>query len=240
MRSDNYLNYKIYGESIMKYVAEHVSKFNQRVVMMLTFLLQKCPQNRNLNDTAVLISGAVTLRPNTEDVLDKFVSAFKNCMDYLLTRNKDIINKMDESILKKEDLVEIAQSLSEENQKIAWDFIESIYKRAVKACPALKEQDFDFDALNTNIKNITDVVVKEKRRSKSSKPTKTGLVTSAFRNACVDLITIVKDQHVGNAAVIHKSETMLGSLESISLEQLMDAFKLTFPEEYSADLVGST
>ena len=222
----------------MQYELKSVKKFNNLIALFLKYLLQCCPENKNLNDAAVFVSAAICFDPETTKIIDKFIEAFKGCIDYISSRNTDIVDKMNESLITKKDVIEICQKLTEEQQGIAWNFVDKLYQRSLKACPELENHDFDFESLNKHVQQITTTVAIQKKKSKTG--TKTSLMMDAFRNACVTLVQIIQQQYKTEPKIVETANEMLASLGDATLDQMMTAMDNTFPSEFTADLVGST
>jgi hypothetical protein len=244
---------------------KQVQKWNSLLILFLTDLQRSLPENALVSQANDFVSALVALQPGNTDVVDQFMSAMQNAADFIAARNTDIFARASEvsAMITKEDAIVIYKELTEADRAVVWKYITKLYAVGKKAAPHLvREDDFDFNNLTpaspihgiiTTVKSAMpkkkqtkeERLIAIKQANEVTAPKPSGLITTAFRQMALSMLTTVHDDCGNDPDVQGMCSQMKAFIESSAEEdpfcsKLIAATAQFYPDDTAQQLVMDT
>lgn len=213
----------------MNFVPKFVQKFNSLCVMFLADLCRSLPDNALVLQAHEFCNALFALQPGNTDILSHCMTALQGAADFISARNTDIFSKASQvtSMITKNDAIEIYKQLSEEDRAIVWKYFSKIYAMGKKAAPGLvHESEFNFSnlvpkspihGLITTARAIMpteqQIVVQSSSTAESSTE-QSGLITTAFRQMALTLLSSIYDDCANDVDVQNLCTQMKSFIEN--------------------------
>ena len=232
--------------------------------MFLADLTTSLPNNALIAQANDFVAALIALQPAEESIVQHFMTAMRGAADFISAQNTDIFAHASEvsNMITKEDVIAIYKELPEEDRSVVWKYISKLYSLGKKAAPELvQEGDFDFNALTVKspihglistakscmsqsagsagddtVQQVTTVTTTTTTQPQES----SGLITTAFRQMALTMLTTVHNDCADNADVMGMCSEMKRLIESEPDPQclkLIAAFKQFYNEEDAQQLV---
>jgi hypothetical protein len=233
----------------MKIVTKHCQKWNDLLLLFLTSLSESLPDVSIVNQARISFAALVALNPADATLLEHFMDALKGANDFILAQNTDIFSKASQvtSLITKDDVVNIYKKLDENDRSVVWKYLSKLYNLGMKACPEIKQQEFDFNSLvpHSPIHSLVTTAQSIVPSGKDSRKPEPGLIKVAFRQMCLTMLEAIANDCGGNIEINTAALATKQLLENTADQdpdcaKLVQVFGMVYPDDTVQGLIMNT